>query len=257
MRRQAGWLTALMMLGMAPGARAADDRLSAVYAFSWAGIDVGEFQVDLGLAETTYTVAWTARTTGLLATLFPFTANGEAEGQRSGGAYRPSLFAGRSVWSDGGSAWRVRFDPTGRAQVIENTGEGEAEREPVPDALRVQPDPASLALMAIGWAQQATATTATSFDGRRAVEFVLQCTAGGPSAADEIACQIDGRLLAGASRKWRERAADAEAREPVRVWLRREQSARAYWPVRLEAPSGYGTVAARLVRLVRPPGGGS
>jgi hypothetical protein len=125
-----------------------------------------------------------------------------------------------------------------------------ADREPVPEGLRVGPDPATLALTAIAVAGPEARLSATSFDGKRAVRYALAC--GAPEAAD-LPCTIEAELLAGASRRWRDQRTQ-EKRPPVRVWLRPGVRESGLWPVRIEAESRFGTVEARLVRVERPSG---
>jgi hypothetical protein len=132
-----------------------------------------------------------------------------------------------------------------------------AEREPVPIELRVAPDPVSLALVAIARAAPGARLGGQSFDGRRALRAELACDdAGQAGPTTELGCTISGRLLAGASRSWRNRDPSDAEREPWRVWLRPGLQGQGFWPVRLEAPSRFGTVNARLVGLKRPPAAG-
>ena len=93
--------------------------------------------------------------------------------------------------------------------------------------------------------------TANGYDGKRAIRFELNCDAQLAADPAELACLIDGELLAGASRRWQAQASATAERAPVRLWLRQEAAAGALWPVRLEASSGYGTVSGRLLRLDR------
>jgi hypothetical protein len=239
------------------GAPAAAGGLTATYAFTWAGLEVGELEAEVAEDGAGYRVAWRGRTVGLIGTLFPYASEGASEGRRESGRLRPERFAGRSVWRDGSGAWGVAFDPDGQVARIDLPEEQRAEREPVPEALQVAPDPATLALRAIAAAGPGTRLEASSFDGKRAVRFALACAdpatpAGGVAA--ELLCTVEGRLLAGASRRWRERQGDqADRREPVKVWLQPGLWPDELWPVRVEAPTRFGTVEARLVRAEPRP----
>jgi hypothetical protein len=173
--------------------------------------------------------------------------------------FRPSGFEGRSAWRDGGGFWRVVFGANGRAERVEVPPEELADREPVPEELRVGPDPATLALAAIAVAGPGARFSAASFDGKRAVRYTLACGASAPpgateGGASELPCTIEAELLAGASRRWRDQRTQ-EKRPPVRVWLRHGVREGGLWPVRVEAESRFGTVEARLVRFERPSGG--
>lgn len=172
-----------------------------------------------------------------------------AAGERAGPEFRPTQYASESAWRDGGGARQVTFAQDGRAAAIEAPADDD--REPVPVPLRVAPDPASLALAAIAAVRPGTAMTANGYDGKRAIRFELNCDAQLAADPAELACLIDGELLAGASRRWQAQASATAERAPVRLWLRQEAAAGALWPVRLEASSGYGTVSGRLLRLDR------
>ena len=113
-----------------------------------------------------------------------------------------------------------------------------ADREPVPAAMQVGPDPATLALMAIAAARPGAGLKAASFDGKRAIGFELTCAAA--TAGGELPCSVETRLLAGASRRWRERQPQPDERPPVQVWLQHRTDADGFWPARLEVPSPFG-----------------
>ena len=255
MSRRGRVLLALGALGaVTMRVASAAESMTAVYAFSWAGLDVGRLEILLEADGGGYRASWEAGTAGLVGTLFPFSSQGSAEGRRDGERYLPSRYDGRSDWRDGGSQWRVAFAADGRATQIEIPADDLAGREPVPEALRVGPDPASLALAAIARAAPGIRLDGQSFDGRRAVRIELACA--DVDATTDLACTVSGRLLAGASRAWRERSQGEAEREPWRVWLRTGVHGDGFWPVRLEAPSRFGTVEARLISIDRLPTAG-
>jgi Protein of unknown function (DUF3108) len=257
-RALAALAAVVLALGTTP---AAAESLTATYAVTWRGLEVGTFDAEVAADDDGYRAAWQGRTTGLAGTLFPFATAGASEGARGrGGAFLPREHTGRSRWRDGNRAWRVVFGGDGRAAKVEVPADELAEREPVPAALRVGPDPAALALTAIAAAEPGARMVASSFDGKRAVRFALTC---GDAASDqggvgpaEIACAVESQLLAGASRRWRERSPGAREAEPVRIWLRQGVSGQGYWPVRVQAASRFGMVEARLVRLEHHPAAG-
>lgn len=230
----------------------ADSRMTAAYAFSWAGIDVAELEAEVVELGGSYKVVWNGRMVGMLGLLFPFEASGLASGDRTAGDYVPRQYASSSQWRDGGGTWRVTFAPDSGVATVDGPPVDTEEREPVPVALRTRPDPASLALTALMAARPGMSMTATSFDGKRAVRFALTCESGTPPP-DGMLCQIAGEVVAGASRRWRDDGEAKAPREPVRVWLGRAGGSAALWPVRLEAASKYGVVTGRLLRLVRGP----
>jgi hypothetical protein len=248
----------VLALGTIP---VAAETLTATYAVTWRGLEVGTFDAEVAADDDGYRAAWQGRTTGLVGTLFPFATMGASEGARGrGGAFLPREHTGRSRWRDGDRAWRVVFGGDGRATEVEAAADELAEREPVPADLRVGPDPAALALTAIAAAKPGARMIGSSFDGKRAVRFALTCgdAESGQGAVEppEIACTVEGELLAGASRRWRERSPDAREAGPVRVRLRQGVSGQGYWPVSAQAASRFGTVEVRLVRLERHPAAG-
>ena len=98
---------------------------------------------------------------------------------------------------------------------------------------------------------------AASFDGKRVVGFALDCAGTVVAGEGELACTVEGQLLAGASREWRDRQPEPTPRPAVRVWLRPSPDAGGFWPVRVEAPSRFGTIVAHLTSLEQGvPGAG-
>lgn len=248
-------LAALALPLLAPPVAAAE-AVTATYVFRWGGIEVGELEATLredgGAEAGGYRVSWRGRTTGLAGALFPFTGEGESVGRRESGRYRSGVYAVRSRRGGGAvAAWRVGFAPDGRAARVEVPPEQLAGREPVPEALRVGPDPAALALAAIAGAAPGARLDGASFNGKRAARFALACADAPEPGAALLPCTVQGRLVAGAAR---DHPPDPPG-EPVRVWLRpgapRPGSGGGpgggWWPVRAEASTRFGAVEVRLV----------
>jgi hypothetical protein len=240
---------------LSPGASLAQDRLEAAYELRWRGLEIARFEVTLATDRAAYRLAYAARTTGFIAWLFPFTSAGASEGAMAGSGPLPERYAGRSSRRDGTSTWSVEFGPEGDARRVEVEVPEDEERDPVPDALRVAPDPLTLALQATRAVAPGIRLAGTSFDGKRAVRFALVCDpAERALTPDEallaietaLGCSLDGEIAAGASRRWPS-GRDAE-RRPAQVLLSREIVAGRYWPVRVEAQTRFGAVVARLTR---------
>jgi hypothetical protein len=246
-------LAALASCLLAPSAALAAERVDAAYALSWRGLEIGRFEITLRVDEAAYRLAYTARTTGFVGWLFPFTSIGASEGDMAAPGPVPARYAGESSRRDGISTWAVDFGPDGLARRVEVTVPEDEERDPVPHALRVAPDPLALALHATRAAAPGARFEDMSFDGKRAVRFELVCEPAErllvpdhPTLAIEraLGCSLDGEVAAGASRRWRS-GRDAD-REPARVFLSREIVAGRYWPVRVEAQTRFGPVVAYL-----------
>jgi hypothetical protein len=254
-------LALLLVLAVLPGASRADAaRLFAGYEIEWQGLSIGAFETELLTEAETYRVSYRARTTGFLGWLWPFTSEGSSEGSLAAMRPRPEYYQVTSRRRDENDRWAVRFGADGRAIQVDMPLEERLEREPVPAALQVAPDPLALALAAIGSAGPGAKLTGASFDGKRALRLEGACAEdlvalaeappGGAAAAEEgLACSVDGELAAGASRRWKGRSMRDEDRRPVAVWLGRGILEDAFWPVRVEAPTRYGTVTIRLVSL--------
>jgi hypothetical protein len=255
---------ALLTLGLvaSPGAaQAVAERLVAGYEIEWQGLSIGVFEAELVTGADDYRVLYEARTAGFLGWLWPFSSEGSSEGRLAAMRPIPEYYQVTSRRRDESDRWAVRFGADGRAVQVEMAAEELAEREPVPAGLQVAPDPLGLALGALGVAAPAARFTGTSFDGKRALRFELACgndlmpladaPPGAASAAENevLACTVDGELIAGASRRWRGRTMRDDDRRPAAVWLGRGIFGDAFWPVRVEAQTRYGTVTVRLVRL--------
>jgi hypothetical protein len=255
-------LALLLVLVALPGtSHAQAERLSAAYAIEWQGLPIGAFETEVLTEPETYRVTYSARTTGFLGWLWPFSSQGSSEGTREASEPMPQYYQVASRRRDEGNSWAVRFDADGRAVQVEVPEEDLADREPVPPALQVAPDPLALALRAIGAAAPGAQITGTSFDGKRALRFEVSCAedlvaladappgAAAAAAREALACEVDGELAAGASRRWKGRSMRDDDRGPIAVWLGRGIVENAFWPVRVEALTRYGIVTVRLVSL--------
>jgi hypothetical protein len=245
----------------------AQDRLFAGYAIDWEGLHIGAFEAILERAPGRYQLSYEARAEGMIGWLFPFVSHGSSEGARSAAQIMPERYQVGSRGRDYDRSWAVAFDGDGRAVVAAVPEDELLDREPVPDALQVAPDPLALMLDAITQAAPGVRSTGNSFDGKRALRFALDCApamvaltdvpAGAAAAAehDALACTVDGELVGGASRRWRGRTMRDGEREPATVWLRGGILDGSLWPVRVVAETRYGTVTAHLVQLERvdPP----
>jgi len=236
----------------------ASERVEASYALHWGGFEVARFDVSLTADPTDYRIAYAARTTGLVGTLFPFTSAGASEGRMADPGPVPERYAGASERRAGRSAWTVIFEPDGGIAHLEITTPEDEEREPVPANLRKAPDPLSLALRATRAAAPGARVRDTTFDGKRAVIFELACapaedplrpeaTLAGLAIDRLLSCTLDGELAGGQSRRFGS-GRDTE-RRPAEVLLSSEIVPGRYWPVRVEAETRFGAVVAELTAL--------
>jgi hypothetical protein len=244
-------LLGLLLLASAATA----EPVRAAYELSWNRLEIGAVEAELTRSDAGYRVVWHGRTSGFLGVLYPFGSTAWSEGSEAGSNLAPRLHAGRSRRGDEESAWAVDFDGSGRAVRIEVPAQDRAEREPVPPALQIGPDPLSLALTALGRAGPGARESGMAFDGRRAVRLDAACADELellPGTGEALPCTIEGRLIAGASRRWRDRQRPDGGRPPARVWLARDIVTDGWWPVRIEATTRWGVVTARLISPVAP-----
>ena len=222
-------LALLLVLVVLPGASQAQaERLFAGYEIEWQGLPIGAFETELLTEAESYRVSYRARTTGFLGWLWPFSSEGSSEGSLAAMRPMPQYYQVTSRRRDESDRWAVRFAADGRAIQVDVPVEERLEREPVPAALQVAPDPLALALAAIGAAAPGAQLTGTSFDGKRALRFEVACAEdlvaladappGAAAAAEReaLACTVDGELAAGASRRWQGRSMRDDERAPGR-----------------------------------------
>jgi hypothetical protein len=251
----------LVLVSLTGTSHAQAERLFAAYEIEWQGLPIGAFETELLTEAESYQVSYRARTTGFLGWLWPFSSEGSSEGSLAALQPKPQYYQVTSRRRDENDRWAVRFGADGRAIHVDVSIEELAEREPVPAALQVAPDPLALALRAIGAAAPGAKLAGASFDGKRVLRLEGACAeelvaladaASGAVAAAEreaLACSVDGEVAAGASRRWQGRSMRDDDRRPVSIWLGRGILEDAFWPVRVEAPTRYGTVTVRLVSL--------
>jgi Protein of unknown function (DUF3108) len=250
----------LVLVALTGTSPAQAERLFAAYEIEWQGLPIGAFETELLTEAESYQVSYRARTTGFLGWLWPFSSEGSSQGSLAALQPKPQYYRVTSRRRDENDRWAVRFGADGRAVQVQVAAEELAEREPVPAALQVAPDPLALALGAIGAAAPGAKLTGASFDGKRVLRLEGACAEelvalaeappGAAAAAEQgLACSVDGEVAAGASRRWKGRSMRDDDRRPIAVWLGRGILEDAFWPVRVEAPTRYGTVTVRLVSL--------
>lgn len=239
-----------MLALLLPATPAAAEPLRVAYELSWNAIEVATVETELSRDEAGYRLVWRGQTSGFLGLLYPFASEAWSEGSQAGAGVTPRRFAGLSKRGEDENAWAVDFDPTGRAVRVEIPEDDRADREPVPAELQVGPDPLSLALTALSRAKPGFREAGTAFDGRRVLRIAAVCAdapEATPDFGEALLCTVEGKLVAGASRRWRDRQQPQAERPPTRVWLTRGTVAGGWWPVRIESPTRWGTVTALLL----------
>lgn len=258
-------LVLVLAVAATPSARA--ERILADYRIEWQGLPIGTFEAEVLTGPDRYRVTYRARSTGFLGWLWPFSSQGSSEGHLEAMQPLPEAYQVTSRRRGEVDSWAVRFAADGRAVLVDVPLEELAEREPVPEEMRTAPDPLALTLIAIMAAAPGAQLAGTSYDGKRALRLEGACGedlvalaepppgAAAAAAREALACTVDGELIAGASRRWQGSSMRDDERQPVAVWLGRGilpeslSLADGFWPVRVEAPTRWGTVTVRLLSL--------
>lgn len=242
---------------------AAAQPLHAAYVMRWVGIEIGRIEAELRHGDGDYHLAYRSWTTGPLRWIADIRSEGWATG-RIGADGRPVAlhFRGRSAWEEGLSFWELSFGPDGRVTRLVLDEETRDDREPVPEPLRMAPDPMTLMLQAMGEVAAGRQIEASSFDGRRAMRYAMRCAedtatiepvALGGEPRHALFCQADGELVGGRSKRWGAQVdEETQDREPTRIWFVPELGSMPHWPVRVEAMSRYGRITVELDRLIEP-----
>ncbi len=256
-------IAALALCPLLLGLPAAAANVEAGYTVRWAGIEIGRFEIVLRSTPDDYHLAYQAATTGAVAWFFDFTSDGTANGRLTPAGPSVDNYEGRSVRDgDRVSRWQVAFAPDGTVAEVVLDDESRGDREPVPAELMVAPDPFTLAFRGLLAAAADKRLEGRSFDGKRAMDFYLDC-APAPAPVHPAAfpaprggalfCTADGELLAGRSKRWGDRTDDHNRdRPPARLWLAPDIGGVPHWPVRIEAEGRFGAVTIELDHLVEP-----
>lgn len=228
----------------------------AQYDIDWRGLPIGEVTFTLDQGEQNYRLSYEVRSTGFLSLFFEFESRGYSSGLIRNDQIVATTHSAISSVRGEPRSWSVGFELDGELAHLDVQEDGE--REPVPEALQRAPDPLALALTALKDAAPGAQLAGQSFDGRRAVKLNMACNEQG-EATQQLVCLVDGELLAGASKRYREDHGDDDppVRRPIQITLEREIMPDArmiegfgdgWWPVELEAESRYGIVRAVLNR---------
>ncbi len=248
----------LLLLAMAGPAAAEAAEVRAAYRVAWIGLPVAAGTVEARTGSDRYSVSYDFETIGFLGLLFSARTMVEAEGTLDRGRPTPERFVADGRWRGRDHRSALDFRPDGSLAGMQVDAD-DADREPVPAALRRGPDPLSLAVEAALGAAAGRTLDGESFDGRRATRADLRCGGlaavpggDGRPATEALRCELTARLVAGASRRYRARGMKLDG--PVVVWLEPGIVPDAVWPIRVEASTSYGAVVATLQSLRVSPG---
>ena len=191
--------------------------------------------------------------------IFTYRSSLASSGEREQGRVVSSRFDAVRVFDDETESWSMRFDGEGRLLEKQIPAEVTAEREPVPAHFERGPDPLALMAESLRTIRPGVRREQTVFDGKRALRVRLDCS----DQLDEVpplpntepepavVCELDGELLAGASKRWREEhgSDDDDEERTIRVWFADGLVEHHHIPVMIHGESRYGMVVVRLVEL--------
>lgn len=277
-------VTGLLLLSgpaLAPSAAAADT-IEASYKFYWNGFLVSQADTTAMISSEDYDFSLEFRMRGM-AKLF---ANGRSQarvtGRMNGEGPVPALYENSGRWDGEDYAQTMTF--TSEGALLEQQLDWpekwleEFKREPVPENLRVGPDPASLVIKLISTPLgQATATeplVVRSFDGDTVFDWDINCLAEpvaldpsgkSPFSGEAYECSFGGKLVAGEriltekqKKKAEKRRMKAEKRrakgkekeqQPPKIWVQVFEDGAYILPVRAQVSTGMGRVTMYLASL--------
>lgn len=218
-----------------------------IYAF---GLKLAQVGVNLQANGPSYGFAMALQSAGAAKIFVDARSDVQARGRLCAGGACAVDFRTSSLFNGDTYGRFVRYEGDGRAKLVERVvpkdGWGK-ERAPVPEAQQVGPDPAGATLALIANARPGATLTARSYDGQQVIAYTMSCkaqmetlpeTSRSPFAGDALPCTLRTDIVAGKAL-----GEDAEAeyreRQPVQLWLARQQSI--WLPVRFEAKGRRGS----------------
>jgi hypothetical protein len=172
-----------------------------------AGMPVAQVETSLTFSPQTYRVNVGYRTTGMVGLFFRGHQSDLASGSWRGLAAKPSRFVGEGSWRGANRLANIEYED-GRPMIRQLVPPNDGEREPVPDALKINTIDALSALAELIRVVDLTGrceTVARVYDGRRAVEIeahtageeTLDPTSRSSFSGNALRCDFSGRMQAG------------------------------------------------------------
>ncbi|MEZ5825598.1 MAG: DUF3108 domain-containing protein [Geminicoccaceae bacterium] len=237
-------------------------RASASYEIRWSGLTVGEAEVMLEENAGASALTLQTASTGVLDWIVNYRSRIESRSTRLGERVLETRFRASRSLDGEAQDWTMLFGEKGELVEFDMPSAIADEHEEVPPHLARGPDPLALAATVMSELSPGRRLDATSFDGKRALALEMQCSdveeevAPLPERMPEpaLVCELDGQLLAGASKRWAKERQEREqsGREDdedrgVRIWLSDSLLPGRRLPVLAHGRSRWGTVVARLV----------
>lgn len=264
---------------------APDQTMRAEYGFYWNGIRVSTAEALAALSDENYDIAFNFRMRGL-ATIFSsgrahVRSTGTLAGSSEGGVGTvPNRYYSMGRWDGKNYTQTMLFNENG-ALVDQQLDWPEKwlkefKREPVPEEMKVGPDPMSVVLELIrtplAAAQNGQSAGGRIFDGDSVFDMRLNCLTDSveleessrtPYSGQAYECMVDGDLVAGkriltekqkkkadkARKKREKKKAKGKEDKPPRMWVQPFENGQFLLPVRAEIDTGFGRVVMYLQNL--------
>lgn len=252
-------ISALAILLAGAAARADDEphRFSLSYDVQLTGIPVMSLDVQALLAPDRYALRTYLFTYGVLDWLFRFRNESAADGVIAGERVSPSRYTTLGMWRGSARSVDMTYGGDGALDIAIRPDVRDDDRDPVPDALRLDTlDPLS-ALVLTNLGRAAAGSGADSpcpgmapvFDGRRRYNVrlelvgpdVLEPGSGGIAVGPAIKCLLSVEPIAGY-----QKSRPQQKRPPSELWFQRLHDDRIWVPVRIQGDSFFGGFTATL-----------
>jgi hypothetical protein len=235
----------------------------ARYEVRAAGMQVMDVEALFDLDGPRYRVRTRIRTTGVVGVFSASDQVTSSEGAWRGADPVPARYRVEGTWRGGKRAVVMDWPSPDQPVLSLLEPPNEADREPVPEALRRNTVDALSALAKLTRTVALTGrcdAAAAVYDGRRRADYTVQ-TEGlqvlppeGGFGGEALRCAFESRLLAG--RRGDQDAEAARKPQPATAWLGRPLPDRHAIPVRIEMPSRwFGTIRVVLAEVRPVPSG--
>ncbi len=252
-------LPSLFFAAMTTGAAVAEpvgQRIALSYNLYAASLPVAQLESRVELTGSRYRVASDLRTVGLADVRVGWRAEQVSSGRMVDGSARPSRFASDGIWRDEPRRTEIKYTVAGGIDLdLVPTAENDR-HPPVSPAQRTGTVDFMSAMVQLAFSQSpadACSGTRAIFDGRRRYDMVLTADredtlkkAGHAAyAGPALRCRVELRRIAGFAAE----EDGFELPENLFVWLAREGSSGLVLPVKLQAPTEFGTATIFLARV--------
>jgi hypothetical protein len=176
---------------------------------------------------------------------------------------RPSAGSLSLLVQDKTRTWLAVYGPGGTLQETHNPVYKPEPKDTIPEDKKIgslDPLSATIALGALG-EQACNHSTAPSNDGQRRLDVILEKVRTTPAdrtdiqgaRGDVLECHVYTKRVAGLFYDAKPEEAESERERPMTLWLARLDDLPFYYPAKLEAATGFGTIRGRILNFHERP----